>query len=154
MDDSAGASCSSSKRIVKHRGSTCSTTTSTYSSLPAGFPPDSAVPLDPAYSESAAHVVLIFWCRAGRHRSYALLIAFLMWSSHIHDPKLWEAIISPIRNARLGKRHACQLATLTDLSHKQRSKVGWNKFIHSSVLIFRIGPQWGSQGSHPSEFLT
>jgi len=132
--------------------------------LPAGFPPrppgmpatfpDSAVPVDPADSASAAHAVLIFWSRCGRHRSYAFLIAFLMWSSHIHDPKLWEAIISPIRNARLGKRHACQLATLTDLSHKQRSKVGWNKFIHSSVPTFRIGSQRGSQGSHPSEFLT
>ena len=45
------------------------------------------------------HRMLILFCKAGRHRSYALLTAFLMWSSHVHEPKMWEAIISPIRNA-------------------------------------------------------
>jgi hypothetical protein len=45
------------------------------------------------------HKMVAFYCETGRHQSYALLIAFLMWSSHIHEPQIWEAIISPLRNA-------------------------------------------------------
>jgi hypothetical protein len=35
---------------------------------------------------------------------------------------MWEAIISPIRNVHLDKVHPCELATLSQLSLKQRSK--------------------------------
>ena len=66
--------------------------------------------------------MVIFYCKAGRHRSYALLIAFLMRSSHVHVPKMWEAIISPIRNVHLDKDHPCDLATQRELNLKQRSK--------------------------------
>ena len=72
--------------------------------------------------DPTVHRMVIFYCKAGRHRSYALLIAFLMWSYHVHVPKMWEAIISPIRNVHLDKDHPCELATLSELSLKQRSK--------------------------------
>jgi hypothetical protein len=62
-------------------------------------------------SSLSGHRMLILFCKAGRHRSYALLIAFLMWSSHVHEPKMWEAIISPIRNAILDKDHPCELCS-------------------------------------------
>ena len=39
-------------------------------------------------------VVLWWWCKAGRHRSYALLIFFLMWAAHVHDHVLVEALLS------------------------------------------------------------
>ena len=68
------------------------------------------------------HRMVIFYCKVGRHLSYALLIPFMMWSSHAHVPKMWEAIISPIRNVHLDKDHPCELATLSELSLKQRSK--------------------------------
>ena len=47
------------------------------------------------------HNMVTFYCKAGRHQSYALLIAFLKWSYNIHEPQIWEAIISPLRNVRL-----------------------------------------------------
>ena len=40
---------------------------------------------------------MVFWCKAGRHRSYGLLIAFLMWAGHLHDPQLWASLIAPLR---------------------------------------------------------
>ena len=39
-------------------------------------------------------VVLWWWCKAGRHRSYALLIFFLMRAAHVHDHVLVEALLS------------------------------------------------------------
>ena len=72
--------------------------------------------------DPTVHRMFILHCKAGRHRSYALLIKFLMWSSHVHVPKTWEANISPIRNVHLDKDHPCVLATLSELSPKQRSK--------------------------------
>ena len=41
------------------------------------------------------HNMVALYCKAGRHQSYALLIAFLMWSSHIHEPQILAAIITP-----------------------------------------------------------
>ena len=66
-------------------------------------------------SSLSGNRMLILFCKAGRHRSYALLIAFLMWSSHVHEPKMWEAIISPIRNAILDKDHPCELCSSENL---------------------------------------
>ena len=40
----------------------------------------------------------------------------LCCSSHIHEPQFWEAIISPIRNARLMKDGPCALIVLEDLT--------------------------------------
>ena len=37
--------------------------------------------------------VLSFWCKAGKHRSYALLVFFLMYAAHVHDPDLVEALL-------------------------------------------------------------
>jgi hypothetical protein len=79
--------------------------------------------------------MLIFFCKAGRHRSYALLIAFLRWSSHIHEVMIWEAIIGPGRNALLHKDYPCELATLITLSQRQRSKAGG---INLSIEAFRF----------------
>ena len=45
-----------------------------------------------------------------------------MWISHGHVPKMWEAIVSPVRNVHLDKDHPCELATLSELNLKQRSK--------------------------------
>ena len=36
---------------------------------------------------------MCFWCKGGRHRSYALLIFFLMWAMHVHDHHLVEALL-------------------------------------------------------------
>ena len=69
--------------------------------------------------DPTAHNMLVLYCKVGRHRSYAVLIAFLMWSSHIHKPQFWEAIISPIRNEHLQKDGPCELLTL--LRGRQRS---------------------------------
>ena len=35
------------------------------------------------------------FCKAGRHRSYALLVAFLMWAGHVHDHSVWADLIAP-----------------------------------------------------------
>ena len=72
--------------------------------------------------DPTVHRMVIFYAKAGQHRSHALLIAFLMWSYHVHVPKMWEAIISPIRNVHVDKDHPCELATLNELNLKQRSK--------------------------------
>ena len=72
--------------------------------------------------DPTAHNMLSLYCKVGRHRSYALLIALLMWSSHIHEPQFWDAIVSPIRNEHLQKDGPCELLTLADLKGKQRSK--------------------------------
>jgi hypothetical protein len=77
--------------------------------------------------------MLIFFCKAGRHRSYSLLIAFLLWTSHVHEVKIWEAIIGPGRTALRDKNYPCELATLTSLSKKQRSKAGG---INLSIEVF------------------
>ena len=57
--------------------------------------------------DPTAHNVLVLYGKVGRHRSYAVLIALLMWSSHLHEPQFWEAIISPIRNEHLQKDGSC-----------------------------------------------
>ena len=69
--------------------------------------------------------MLILFCKAGRHWSYALLIAFLMWSSHVHEPKMWEAIISPIRNAILDKDHPCELCSSENLKQHWKGQVAF-----------------------------
>ena len=33
-------------------------------------------------------------CKVGRHRSFAFLIAFLMWASHVHDLSLWADLVA------------------------------------------------------------
>ena len=43
-----------------------------------------------------------------------------MWSYHVYAHKMWEAIISPIRNPILDKGHPCELCAPADL--KQHSK--------------------------------
>ena len=49
--------------------------------------------------------LVVFFCKAGRHRSYALLIAFLMWAGHVHDYSVWAGLVAPVRN----KRAKCDL---------------------------------------------
>ena len=44
------------------------------------------------------------FCKAGRHRSYALLIAFLMWAGHVHDHSVWTDLIAPLRKKALSHR--------------------------------------------------
>ena len=68
------------------------------------------------------HNMVALYCKAGRHQSYALLIAFLMWSSHIHEPQIWEAIISPLRNARLEHDSPCELIPVENLTEQERTK--------------------------------
>ena len=46
------------------------------------------------------------FCKAGQHRSYALLIAFLMWAGNVHDYSVWSDLIATLRNealTRLGR---------------------------------------------------
>ena len=69
----------------------------------------------------ADHKMVAFYCKAGRHQSYALLIAFVMWSSHIHELQIWEAIISPVRNARLEQDSPCELTTVENLTEQERT---------------------------------
>ena len=77
-------------------------------------------------SSPNGHRMLILFCKAGRHRSYALLIMFLMWSSHVHDPKMWVAIIGPIRNAVLDKDHPCELCRPEKLKQHSKGQVAFN----------------------------
>ena len=49
------------------------------------------------------HHMVALYCKVGRHQSHALLIAFLMRGSHIHEPQIWEAIISPHPQRALGE---------------------------------------------------
>ena len=37
---------------------------------------------------------LLFWCKAGKHRSYALLVFFLMFAAHVHDPNLVQVLLN------------------------------------------------------------
>ena len=55
---------------------------------------------------------LVFWCKAGRHRSYGLLIAFLMWAGHLHDPQLWASLIAPLRNTNMEEEDGRQVELL------------------------------------------
>ena len=43
-------------------------------------------------------------------------------SPHIHEPQIWEAIISPLRNASLEKDSPCELIAVENLTEKRRSK--------------------------------
>ena len=67
-------------------------------------------------------VNLVFFCKAGRHRSYGLLIAFLMWACRIHDHTVWASLIAPIRNQKLPKDHPCDLTAMEDLAQRQLDK--------------------------------
>ena len=75
--------------------------------------------------DRTVHRMVILYCKVGRHRSYALLIAFLMWSSHVHAPNMWEAIISPIRNAILDKDHPCELCISENLKQHWKGQVAF-----------------------------
>ena len=62
-------------------------------------------------------VTLIFFCKAGRHRSYGIMIAFLMWASRVHDPDLWASLIAPIRDSVLkSSSYPCELVSVEDLT--------------------------------------
>ena len=67
-------------------------------------------------------VNLVFFCKAGRHRSYGPLIAFLMWACRIHDHTVWASLIAPIRNQKLPKDHPCDLTAMEDLAQRQLDK--------------------------------
>ena len=58
------------------------------------------------YHERATERKLVFFCKAGRHRSYALLIAFLMWAGHVHDHSVWANLIAPPALAGQGQVRA------------------------------------------------
>ena len=45
-----------------------------------------------------------------------------MWSSHIHGPQIWEAIVSPLRNARLEHDSPCELIPLENLTEQDCTK--------------------------------
>ena len=66
--------------------------------------------------------MVAFYCKVGRHQSYALLIALLVLSSHIHEPQIWEAIISPLRKARLEHDNPCELIPRENLTEQDRTK--------------------------------
>ena len=71
------------------------------------------------------HNMVALYCKYGRHQSYAMLITFLMWSSHIHEPQTWEAIISPLRNARLEQDNPCELTPVETSRNKSAQKDTW-----------------------------
>ena len=68
--------------------------------------------------------MLVFFCKAGRHRSYALLIAFLMWSAHVHDPSVWTALIAPVRaqTLRKGQPVQCELRRAEQMGNLRMGK--------------------------------
>ena len=74
--------------------------------------------------EQSNTTTLAFFCKSGRHRSYGLMIAFLMWASHIHDLDLWANLIAEIRDPVLqGKSmKACELVSAEDLRPGQKAK--------------------------------
>ena len=65
-----------------------------------------------------------FFCKSGRHRSYGLMIGFLMWASLIQDMDMWANLIAEFRDPVLQARslNPCALATAKDLSQGQVAK--------------------------------
>ena len=68
--------------------------------------------------------VVWFWCKAGRHRSYALVIMFLMWLTHVHEPIYFQKKISELRDRDLTNGRTCSLSKWNDLSPKERHNIG------------------------------
>ena len=67
---------------------------------------------------------LAFFDKAGRHHSYGLMIAFLMYATHVHYPEVWAELISPIRNCKMqdsGRPNLlCELGCLMEISPYQK----------------------------------
>ncbi len=89
-----------------------------------------------------AQYVGIILQKAGRHRSYALLIAFLIWSSHIHEPQFWEAIISPIRNEHLEKDGPCELLALEDFKEGSALRDMWPSVTASRTMQLYLNAEF------------
>ena len=63
------------------------------------------------------------FCKAGRHRSHALRIAFLMWAGHVHDHSVWADLIAPVRNkVRRGLPVKCELIWVETLGRTKLQK--------------------------------
>ena len=68
-------------------------------------------------------ICLVFFCKAGRHRSFALMIAFLMWASHVHSPQLWFHLIAPIRDTHMNSDdRRCELVHKDGMSRRDRKE--------------------------------
>ena len=64
--------------------------------------------------------VMCWWCKAGCHRSYGLLILFLMWGMHVHNHHLVEALL----HRRLSvMRPRAELIRERHLSNDKRAKL-------------------------------
>ena len=48
--------------------------------------------------EQSNTTTVAFFRKPGRHRSYGLRIAFLMWASHVHDLDMWANLIADFRD--------------------------------------------------------
>lgn len=87
-----------------------------------------------------------FFCRAGRHRSYGLLLAFLMWAGHIYDVNIVRKIIDPLRNAQLADGKKVELKHWHDMPGWQKAKewVAYGDFLdHWLHFLIDTNPEHG-----------
>ena len=77
-------------------------------------------------------VVLWWWCQVGRHRSYALLIFFLMWAAHVHDHVLAEALLRTRLQQMRPDAQTMKAATLR--SPKAKAKMS-NKVYFGDLVL-------------------
>ena len=57
-----------------------------------------------------------FWCKAGRHRSFAALTMFLMWVTRVHEPRIFLNEVSQRRNRGFPNKTPCQVQTHEELA--------------------------------------
>ena len=63
---------------------------------------------------------IVFYCKAGRHRSFALLIAFPMYSTHVRNYFMWADLVSEVRNQWLQPGRGCELTSASDPNYRRR----------------------------------
>ena len=61
-------------------------------------------------------IVLWFFCKAGHHRSYATLLMFLMWLTHVHEYTVLAKLVKE-------RRPGVELLTWEGLARVGRTKV-------------------------------
>ena len=77
-------------------------------------------------TQSPNHAVW-FFCKAGRHRSYAMLLAFLMWAGRVHNLDFMRQIVDPLRNSQLQGGRQVELKHWAEMPGWQQNK-GWVAF--------------------------
>ncbi len=85
------------------------------------------------FNHTNKSVHICFWCKRGRHRSYALLIFFLMWAARVHVASYMVDLLQP----RLEDiRREAVLTREIDLTPDRK------KSLHGAVLFGDLVDKW------------